>query len=172
MATTSIYGLPYQGLTDPPDGPNLSQQLAEGVEAVLVDRRPMRNSGALSSLYTLTASFTDLSGTSMTFNVPTSSAIYLAHWSADCQLTTAGNVTAVIQLLVDGTAQSPQALWNPGNVTNTARASVGNSTSGALVGAGNHNFRLQANRVFPSGTTGEIRLNNIHTQLSVLVIPL
>lgn len=35
MAQTSIYGLPYQTLTDPPNGPNLGQQLAQAVETQL-----------------------------------------------------------------------------------------------------------------------------------------
>lgn len=32
MPTTPIYGLPYQSLTDPPDGPNLGEDLALAVE--------------------------------------------------------------------------------------------------------------------------------------------
>jgi hypothetical protein len=35
MATTAVYLLPYQVLGDAPDGPNLGQNLAERVEAVL-----------------------------------------------------------------------------------------------------------------------------------------
>lgn len=35
MATTPIYGLPYQGLTDAPHGPNLGEELAEAVETEL-----------------------------------------------------------------------------------------------------------------------------------------
>lgn len=36
MPTTSIYGLPYQGLEDPPHGPDLGRDLAEAVETELV----------------------------------------------------------------------------------------------------------------------------------------
>lgn len=35
MANTPVYGWPYQSLTDPPDGPNLGEDLALGVEATL-----------------------------------------------------------------------------------------------------------------------------------------
>lgn len=35
MPTTPIYALPYQSLTDPPDGPSLGQDLAEAVETEL-----------------------------------------------------------------------------------------------------------------------------------------
>lgn len=37
MATTPTYSLPYQALEDPPHGPNLGQDLAEAIEAVLSD---------------------------------------------------------------------------------------------------------------------------------------
>lgn len=37
MATTSIYALPYQTLTDPPDGAALGKNLAEKVELTLSD---------------------------------------------------------------------------------------------------------------------------------------
>lgn len=35
MASTSVYALPYQALTDSPHGPNLGEDLAEAVEAEL-----------------------------------------------------------------------------------------------------------------------------------------
>lgn len=171
--STSTYGLPYQTVSDPPNGPLLGQNLAEAVEGVLVDRRPLRGNGALSALYTLTNTFADLAGTTVTLNVPTGSAIYLASWTMSAQLITAGNITAICQLLVDGVAQAAQAIWNPGNVAATApRAVQSQALTGALTGSGNHVFKLQASRAYPSGSTGDIRLDNIHTTLSVLVIPL
>lgn len=35
MPTTSVYAFPYQSLSDPPHGPDLGQDLAERIEAVL-----------------------------------------------------------------------------------------------------------------------------------------
>jgi hypothetical protein len=35
MPSTAIYGLPYQALTDPPNGPTLGQNLAQAIEALL-----------------------------------------------------------------------------------------------------------------------------------------
>jgi hypothetical protein len=35
MGATAVYSLPFQGLTDPPDGPNLGEDLALAIEAVL-----------------------------------------------------------------------------------------------------------------------------------------
>lgn len=47
MGTTPVYALPFQGLTDPPDGPSLGEDLALGVETELV-----RIDGAASALTT------------------------------------------------------------------------------------------------------------------------
>ena len=147
------------------------QTLAEDVNDVVSNRTPLQGQGALSSLYTLTATQTDLAGTSITINVPTANAVYLASWTMSAQLMTAGNISAICQLMVDGVAQAPQAIWNPGNVAAGARGGQGEQVSGVVSGSGNHIFKLQAARVFPSGTTGDIRLDNIHTCLSVLVFP-
>lgn len=126
---------------------------------------------ALTSAYTLTATATDLTGTSVTITTATTGAKYLATWSADYQLTTAGNITGIVQLLVGGVAVTPQAIWNPANVIAGARAVIGNSHIGTLGSAGSYTFKLQGSRVFPSGTTGVIQLNTVHTALSVLILP-
>ncbi|WP_420124384.1 hypothetical protein [Nakamurella sp.] len=150
------------------------QELAADVNAILVNRTPLRGDGALSSLYTLTATMADLAGATVTINVPTASAVFLARWTMAGQLMTAGNISAVSQLLVDNVAQTPQCIWNPANVTaatGSPRGGQSQQVSGTVSGAGNHIFKLQAQRVFPTGSSGDIRLDNIHTNLSVLVLP-
>lgn len=151
------------------------QTMADDVNGIFVNRTPLRDSKSLSALYTLTATMTDLAGTLITINVPTASAIYFAHWTMAGQLMIAGNITGICQLLVDSVAQPEQAIWNPGNVaaaSGSPRGGQSQNASGVLSGAGNHTFKLQASRVFPAGTAGEIRLDNIHTKLSVLVLPI
>ncbi|MEV1013790.1 MULTISPECIES: hypothetical protein [unclassified Micromonospora] len=173
--TTANFAFPYQTDSDAPNGPLLGQQLAEAVDAAMLVRRPLVGNGALSSLYTLTNTQTDLAGTTVTINVPTSAAVYFASWTMAGQLMTAGNITAICQLVVDTVAQTAQAIWNPGNVaaaSGSPRGGKSQQTSGLLSGSGNHVFKLQAQRVYPTGSTGDIRLDNVHTNLSVLVIPL
>lgn len=173
--STPNYGLPYQAVGDQPNGPILGQDLAEAVEDLVLDRRALVGKGALSSLYTLTGTQADLAGTTVTLSVPTAAAVYFASWTMQAQLMTSGNISAICQLLVDGVAQTQQAIWNPGNLSaasGSPRGGQSQQTSGALSGSGNHVFKLQAARTYPTGSTGDIRLDNIHTTLSVLVIPL
>lgn len=170
MPTTSL-GITYPASTGHARIWEHIETAADDVNDILVNRTPLYGQGALSSLYTLTNTQTDLAGTSFTINVPTSNAVFFAKFKMAATLVTAGNITAVCQLLIDGVAQSPQAIWNPGNVVAGARGGDDNQLAGALSGSGNHTFKLQAARVFPAGTTGDIRLDNIHTCLSVLVFP-
>lgn len=70
MPTTAVYALPYQAVTDAPNGPVLGQALADAVEAQIVRldtrRNPVVVSGGLSVTTTettfLTAAWTVVSG--------------------------------------------------------------------------------------------------------------
>lgn len=129
----------------------------------------LRSSASLTTAYTLTTSMADLTGATLTVTTPYANAAYLALWTADYTLLTAGSLTGVVQLVVDGTAVTqPQAIWNPANVAAGARATVMQSTSGSLATAGSHTFRLQGSYV---GASGSLRLNAGHTQLTVVIFP-
>ncbi|MEV5211319.1 hypothetical protein AB0K35_27985 [Micromonospora sp. NPDC053740] len=171
--TTSVYGLPYQTTGDAPNGPVLGQQLAEAVEALLLAKQPIQATATLSSQYTLTTTTTDLSGCTITKNVPRASAVALLTWTADCVLTSAGTASllAVVNVMVDGVDQAfPQSVWGPGNlaVQANSRGTTSGSMTVVLSGSGNHTFKLRA---AAASATGQIKLNAQHTSLSVVIFP-
>lgn len=173
MPTTSL-GLRYPTSTGNVRPYEDIQNLAQDVNAILVGRTPVQANSALTALVTLPGSPTDLVGTSITVNLTTANAVYLAAWTMAGQLMSNGNVTGIVTLMVDGATASPQAIWNPANVvaaSGSPRGGQGQQVSGILSGAGNHTFKLQGSISRPTGTTGDIRLDNLHTCLSVLVLP-
>lgn len=128
-----------------------------------------RGSAQLATNYQLTATMDVLSGfSSLIFTTVTPNATFHATWSGDFQLTTAGAPTGVLSLSVDNVpVANPQAVWNPANVTTGARETEGQSHSGVLATPGTHTFSLRGQVT----GTGAIRLNALHTQLTVVVFP-
>ncbi|WKU03760.1 hypothetical protein [Micromonospora sp. HUAS LYJ1] len=132
----------------------------------------------LGSNYTLTTTATDLTLTNVTpgyssgttsIVVPEGGMVGLAVWQGDFQLTTSATVTAAtLDLTIDGAIPTgaPQALFDPGNVTDM-RLTPGASWPFALA-AGSHSFGLRAS-ITPS--TSNVRLNARHTCLSILLHP-
>lgn len=120
----------------------------------------------------LTASFVDLPGCSVTVVVPANGAVMTATFAGDFQLATAGTITGVVQLVVDGTAISaPQAIWTPPpNATTSTGGPRGTSANSYTqnLAAGTHTIKLQGKAVITSGT---MNLNIGHTQLTVLILP-
>ncbi len=110
----------------------------------------LRGFRQLTTAYTVTTTATDLAGTTVNLSTAYDGATYLANWSGDFNLLTAGSLTGVVSLVVDGLAlTSPQAIWNPANVTSGARAVI-SQTYGGVISAGAHTFKLQATVVRPS----------------------
>lgn len=132
----------------------------------------------LSGQYTLTATPTDLSLTNATpgyaptatsYTVPEGGMVGMAMWTADFTLITAGAVTAAtVDIVIDGAipASAPQAIWDPGNITD-GRLTVPGSWPFALT-AGVHSFGLRASIV---ATTGVVRLAARHTNVSIWLHP-
>jgi hypothetical protein len=126
-----------------------------------------RASSALTALYTVTGTLTDLAGTTITITTQDANSFYFAAWVADARLQTAGAAGDVtVQLNVDGVAiANPAADVNFSNLAAGARMTVGQNLSGVLAAAGAHTFKLQA----VSAATGTRQLGAQHTTLTVLV---
>ncbi|MGW3619492.1 hypothetical protein [Micromonospora arida] len=172
MASTPINGFPYQGLLDPPHGPNLGKDLAEAVEAALDARKPQGATVTLSSLYNLTTTLTDLPGCTITFSTSLGRARVLINFTADCLLVTANTTTlAVVNASVDGVDQPPQAVWGPGNMSAGAgtRQTTSNSLTVIVTGTGNHTIKLRG--ALSNSAGGAIRLQAANTSLSALILP-
>lgn len=142
--------------------------VADDATTLVAARGHFKGSAALAGTFTVPAAMADVTGVTLNIGTTYANATWLAWWTADFQLITAGNYTGVCQLVVDGVAASEQALWNPGNVTAGARATVGQSAAGTLGGVGTHTWKLQAGAA--AGATGSGRLNGLHTKLTVLVL--
>ncbi|RAO26461.1 hypothetical protein PSN13_06489 [Micromonospora saelicesensis] len=170
--STSIYGFRYLEPEDPPDIAGGLQNLGQDVEDELALRAPSVNTAALSSLYTLTDTVSNLPGCVINVTTPRAGAVALITWTADCVLTTAGSasLTAVTNVSIDNVDQPyPQPVWGPGN--QAVQANTRGTVSAAMLatlGAGAHAFRL---RGAASSSTGQIKLNALLTQLSVLILP-
>lgn len=113
-----------------------------------------------------TATPTALVGTTITVNTTRAGATWEADWTADVDLTTAGAVTVVVLVEVDGVQQPPLAVWNPANVVAGARDDSSQGWGGTLGAAGAHTFRLLGYR---SSGAGVARINIQHTTLRVRV---
>jgi len=163
--STSTFGFPYLEPSDPPDIAGATLALAQSVEDLLVDKTPVAATGELSTPTALTTSFADLPGASVTLVTARPNAIALVSWTADFQMNSSGANTASTLINVDGVDQPHNAVWNPGNVT-SGRATVSNSFPIVLPSAGSHTFKMRG-----IVTAATIRCNNIHTQVTVLVLP-
>lgn len=146
------------------------QNMAADVDGLLGGRTPLYAQGKLSGgIQTLSATLVDCPGTFISVNVPTANAVGLVTFSADFQSTSgAGGGTGIVLPQVDGVDQtSPQVLYNAANTTAGGRVVAGNSFPWLFTAAGNHTLRLRAQM---SGTLG-MRLNGLHTQITVVVFP-
>ncbi|SCL32984.1 hypothetical protein GA0070616_4605 [Micromonospora nigra] len=110
--------------------------------------------------------YNDLTGAAVTVTTLRPGAMYLALWSADCELTATGSATATVRLDAAGTVLPQLALANFANVTTGARMSAAQFAIGTLGAAGEHVMKLQASRAVGTGT---VRVNATHTTLTVIV---
>ncbi len=164
MPTTSL-GLTYPASTGHTRLWEHLQTLAQNVNDLFVAKTPLMGTGQLTSAYTMTATMTDLAGASVTLNVPRAGASALIVWSTDMQVQTTGSVTAYTLVNIDGVDQPQNAVWNPGGAAVGGRVTVGNSFTTTLATSGSHTFKLRG-----VGTSA-IKALNIHTQISVVVLP-
>lgn len=169
MAATSNYDLPYPGPSDTPDGAAQMQALAEKVDTELLalSSRVKAYSAASTTSQTLTATKTDVPGTSLTITTqyPNAQAIVTAVFDLSRDGTTGSEGNHLIgYLLVDSVEQAGQALLRA--VAN-ARATVSQTYVVPLVAAGTHTIKL---RVSTSATVGTQVVNAPHTRWSAIVI--
>ncbi|WP_213452902.1 hypothetical protein [Rhizomonospora bruguierae] len=168
MPTTPVYGLPYQGTNDPPDGPILGQALALAVEAEVqrLDAAVRHYEGAASADLPLTPTLTDVPGASVTVTAQAAGARYIALATFRFDRSTANSSAHGIgRLNVAGVDLPPQV---PVRLNSAVLATVtcARAFSGTLASAGNHTFKLRGSCV----TAGVWSATLADTNLVVLVI--
>lgn len=78
--------------------------------------------------------------------------------------------TLVGELVVDGSAQAAQILWNAGTdatPNDGNRATVSQSWLVTLASAGSHTIKMRASRV--AGTAGDLNVNATHSTMSLTI---
>lgn len=118
-----------------------------------------------SALLGLTAAVQDVAGTTVTFTTGSPAALYIS-WTGDFESLGTTATLGVLAVSVDGTTlSSPIATFNNAGITGN-RASPGNQIW-TSVDVGSHTIVLRGSRA--TGADGMLRLNALHTTLSVAV---
>lgn len=124
------------------------------------------NDFQLAANYTMTTTVTDLPGMTWTFTTIRANALAVVTWHGDFTTTGSGVGTGIMRLAIDGADLiNPQALFNGGNTTAGARATVGNQAHITLGAAGSHTIKARAQE---SATLGMI-LQSLHTSMNIQI---
>jgi hypothetical protein len=115
----------------------------------------------------LVAAQTTITGTSISFDTSRDSATLVAWWHADFEAIGATLTTGVCHLVVDGITQAPQAIWEMPTAAASGRVTAGQTEVVTLASSGSHTVNLAGNRA--GGADNQIRINNIHTTLTIFV---
>lgn len=113
----------------------------------------------------LTVTDTDIPGVTSSVTVAATTDRFLVIGTMDARALTTTNAVAVGKLLVDGSIQASQAVFNSGNNSASLRATVHQQWVVTGLTAGTHTFKMQA-----SVNTGsaEIRLSVSHTRFTIV----
>lgn len=115
----------------------------------------------------LTSVQTPVTGATLTVTTSRDNAIIEVHWHADFEAIGATLTTGVCLLVVDGVNATPQAIWEMPTAAAAGRVTAGQTDTQILAAAGAHTIRLDGIRA--GGADNQIRINNIHTTLTVIV---
>lgn len=115
----------------------------------------------------LTSVQTPVTGASMTVTTTRTNALIVAYWHADFEAIGATLTTGVCHLVVDGVTAAPQAIWEMPTAAAAGRVTAGQTEIQVLATPGAHTVRLDGSRA--GGADNQIRINNIHTTLTVIV---
>jgi len=131
-----------------------------------------RISAACDAGFTPGTSVADISGMTITFTTTRANVVVhaIAVLDAEALTTTPSTGTLVGELLVDGSAQSAQILWNAGVAAasnDDARGPGVQSWLVTLASAGSHTLKMRGSRV--GGTASHMRVNAIHSTLTLTV---
>lgn len=110
---------------------------------------------------------TPVTGATLTVTTTRTNATIVAHWHADFEAIGATLTTGVCHLVVDGITATPQAIWEMPTAAAAGRVTAGQTDTQILAAAGAHTVRLDGSRA--GGADNQIRINNIHTTLTVIV---
>ncbi|MEU7609559.1 hypothetical protein [Micromonospora sp. NPDC049204] len=113
-------------------------------------------------------SLVDIPGTAQTITTTRDGARYLAIWTLDAELVTAGTATTIYgKCVVNGSALTDNVLAGFANAAAVgARATVTQHAAGVLGDAGSYTFKSQVARAFG---TASVRCNATHSGLTVLI---
>lgn len=114
---------------------------------------------------TLAVAVTDVPGATLTLTAGAAGAVYKVRGVFDFDTTVAASPLCVGELNLDGAALNPKAFFRAGAATDTPRATVTVQSEGT-VGAGNHTWKLRANK---SAAAGTIIARATHTTIEVSI---
>lgn len=118
-------------------------------------------SAAASATLTLTTAMQNVTGAAVTVTANDDGALWTARAAVDIQWTTAAVVTGIAQLLVDGNAETAQALLSC-DAAALSRATVYQQWTGTFASSGSHTLQLQGSKTNAGGVG---RINHTHTTL-------
>lgn len=128
--------------------------------------QPVTYDVAATSALTLSTTETDITGALITLTTSAANAIYVASAVFDMEATTAAAAVMQGRLSVDGSTQTEEALLD-GSYSSDARVTSAQLWRGTLASAGSHTFQL---RGLKTAAVGVMRINNIHTTLTVTIL--
>ena len=117
---------------------------------------------------TLVSEAADVPGATVTVVTTRPNAHALIIATVDFQSLATGATTGVVTINVDGVDVGPQAICNQSNVAAGLRVTAATSYVAPLASPGSHVIKLRGSRA--TGTDGALRINSLHTQLTVLVV--
>lgn len=174
MATTPVYGLPYQTLTDPPHGPDLGRLLAEAIEDELarIDAQDGPRGYVTSAERTtdITATTTEILADSVTFT-SVAGRRYRSTWDGAWSGTAGGESLEVRLRYAAGASVSPTSTLRRGKTMVTVGANFVEPltlvTPLSGLPAGQVTVGLFLIRTFGSGT---MKLNASATTQTVMLV--
>jgi hypothetical protein len=176
MGTTPIYGFPYPGVNDSPNGPAQIQALAEAVEADLAttDAAATALSARVTGLLTsvegvmsgpalgmANAAASDIPGA--TVSVTTTGANKTVEVVATCDAESNGTTDiGVVTCVANSVTQAGEIHWGP-----SGRASYSKKWRVVFVAAGTYTIKLQGRK---TGGTNNFTLYPTHTNIVATVL--
>ena len=126
--------------------------------------QPHHHDAVGSANITLSGVLTDITGATVTFDVLTAGASWVAHADFCFDVVTATTERAEGALVVGGTTQTARARYSAEVATDFAMA--GQTWSGTIAAAGSVTVKLQANR---SGAAGQLDVIAAFTRFTIII---
>lgn len=144
MGNTARYGWAFPEVTDPPNTSLHLKNLAQAVETTLGQVTTAELEQESTADYTLTTSYADITGASITFNTTVANAVVVINADFDLRTTATGTGYCYGGVVIDGALHARQRLFVFQSAETRAGGHLRIKTTLATVGS--HTIKLQGRK--------------------------